>query len=397
MHGAICSDANAPPHHHRRLVSRRDHGGVAENLCRLVARSRLAAARHHDLSIPTTFATLWQRERLAEESIAKQLSYWKNKLSGYRRLEVPADLPRPAQRTTNGAIVSALLPRKLTDALKEFSNEQGGTIFITTLAACMALLRRYTCENDIAIGSPFAGRGSPETDRLIGLFINQIVFRVDASGDPLFPELVLRVREAAWEAFANQEVPFENVLKEVCPTEDPYRNPFYAINFICQREYARASTFVFEFAESSMSTMPSKSQGAVYDLNFFAGRTRIAWTYIPRIQHGPLSRKHRATDSPPFSGIACRYPGESQQTFVLEFTLSGDAVLPRESSLDFDAIVHRRRSNAVFTWCRSCAGICRSRKICAPRRSLPQKRFWSLEGIESRVTPRFHMACVRGR
>ena len=161
-----------------------------------------------------------------------------------------------------------LLPRELSEKLKEFSNLQGGTLFITTLAASIALLHAETGKTDIVVGSPLAGRNRSDLESLIGVFINHVVFRVNTGGDPTFADLATSVRDTVWDAFANQDVPFEEVAKEVAGKNGPAADAFYVINYICQRDYARASTFVFEFAGLRMSTMPSKSQGALYDLNF---------------------------------------------------------------------------------------------------------------------------------
>ena len=210
-----------------------------------------------ELAIQYPDYVVWQRESLASAEIEQQLGYWKKKLGGYRRLEVLPDFAHAAGRTTNSAIVSMLLPRELTEALKEFSNKQGGTLFITSLAVCLALLRRYSGETDIAVGSPLAGRNRTDLESLVGLFVNHVVFRSDVAGDPTFPEFEAKVRDTVWEAFANQDVPFENVVKMVRCDQESQEEPFYLVNFICQREYARASTFVFEFAGIRMSTMPT--------------------------------------------------------------------------------------------------------------------------------------------
>jgi non-ribosomal peptide synthetase component F/thioesterase domain-containing protein len=220
---------------------------------------------------------VWKQDQSAGAENLKQLAYWKDKLRGYRRLEVRPDFPRPAKPTTRGAIASKLLPRELTDALKEFSNQHGGSMFITSLSACLALLSHYTGENDVAVGSPLAGRNRPDVENLVGLFMNHVVLRASTESDPSFVDFMVRVREAVWDAFANQDVPFEHVVKALPTAGQTTPDPFFLVNFICQREYARASEFVFEFAGIKMSTMPSKSQGALYDLNFFLVEREAGW------------------------------------------------------------------------------------------------------------------------
>jgi non-ribosomal peptide synthetase component F/thioesterase domain-containing protein len=230
-----------------------------------------------ELTIQYADYVVWKQGQLSGPEIGGQLDYWKRKLSGYRSLEVRPDFPRPAERTTSGAIVSTLLPRGLTDALKEFSTEQGGTMFITSLSACLALLSQCTGEKDVAVGSPLAGRNRTDVEGLVGLFVNHVVLRASAEGDPAFVDFAKRVRETVWDAFANQDVPFENVIEALRPAAETFEEPFFRVNFICQREYARASEFVFEFAGIKMSTMPSKSQGALYDLNFFLVEREAGW------------------------------------------------------------------------------------------------------------------------
>src|SRR5258707_6767574 len=245
---------------------------------------KIYAARALDQQSPLTALTLqfpdylvWQKECAPRPEIAQQASYWKQKLRRYHRLELKPDLPTADRASCDASIMSHWLPRDLTDRLRDFSTAQGGTFFTTTLAACLTLLRRYTGMDDVAVGSPLAGRSRADLEGLVGQFVNHIVLRADASGDPMFPEFENRVRDAVWEAFSNQEVPFENVVKALQPGKNLYREPFFLVNFICQREYGRAATFNFDFAGIRMSTMPSKTQGALYDLNFFLVEREAGW------------------------------------------------------------------------------------------------------------------------
>ncbi|HKF24670.1 MAG TPA: condensation domain-containing protein, partial [Candidatus Acidoferrum sp.] len=236
-----------------------------------------AASPMAPLSLQFADYVIWQQQCLARPEAAEQLSYWKRKLRRCRRLEVRPDFAEANRAVADAAIVSQLLPKELTDKLRDFSNAQGGTFFITTLAACLTLLHRYTGEEDLAVGSPLAGRSRAELEALVGQFVNHVVFRTDASSDPAFSEFVGRVRETVWEAFSNQDVPFEHVLKALRPGHDPYKEPFFVVNFICQREYGRAAAFHFDFNGVRMSTLPSKTQGALYDLNFFLVEREAGW------------------------------------------------------------------------------------------------------------------------
>jgi non-ribosomal peptide synthetase component F/thioesterase domain-containing protein len=320
---------------------------------------------------------IWQQGLLDEPDSVKQGEYWKKKLSGYERLEVQTDFPRPDDPTTHSAIVSQMLPRELTDALKEFSNSYGGTMFITTLAACMTLLARYTGKRDIAVGSPLAGRNRTELESLVGLFVNHIVFRADASGNPAFPEFAARVRDAALEAFANQDVPFENVLESLSHGGKAAAQPFHLVNFICQREYARASTFVFEFAGIRMSTMPSKSQGALYDLNFFMVEREAGWRLSLEFNTDLYSDKTAQQMLGDFRGLLEEIASNPSRK-LSEFSMSERAKPAGVVSAD-DASSSQSATDEIY----------------AMPASVAQERFWLLANL-SPGNPAFHMpACVR--
>jgi non-ribosomal peptide synthetase component F/thioesterase domain-containing protein len=330
-----------------------------------------------ELAIQYPDYVIWQQDFLAEPESVKQGEYWKKKLSGYERLEVEPDFPRPPERTTHSAIVSQMLPRELTDALKKFSDHYGGTMFITTLAACMTLLARYTGKRDIAAGSPLAGRNRTELESLVGLFVNHIVFRADASGDPSFPEFAVRVKDAALEAFANQDVPFENVLKSLSSDHKSAPEPFHVVNFICQREYARASTFVFEFAGIRMSTMPSKSQGALYDLNFFMVEREAGWR---------LSLEYN-TDL---------YSGKTAQQMLGDFRglLEAIASNPNRRLSEF-SMAKRAKPVGIAPTDDANNSNSAAAEVYAMPASVAQERFWLLANL-SPGNPAFHMpACVR--
>lgn len=238
------------------------------------------ASGHKDLppDLPLQYSDYVERLRMQanEASAMEQLAHWTTALQGYRRLEIQGDLPTPTARTNECAILSRQLPRELTNALSAFSNDQGVTMFITTLAACKAVLHRYSRQTDIAIGSALAGRSSVDTEPLIGLFMNHVVFRTDLSGDPPFPKLLERVQDTAWQIFANQDVPFENVVSRLEATDAPCPIPFSVINFNCYRAYGGSSDFVLD-PGVRVSPMPSKSQGALYDLNLFMVERETGW------------------------------------------------------------------------------------------------------------------------
>jgi non-ribosomal peptide synthetase component F len=226
-----------------------------------------------ELPIQYTDFAVWQKEWLQDSSLNQQLSYWMRQLQQLTQLNIPTDRVRPANQTFNGAIVSTVLPRDLTDAVQHYSTRSGGTFFVTVLSGFKLLLHLYSKQTDISIGTQVAGRNRVELENLIGLFINTVILRTDLSGDPSFRELVDRVREMAFQSVANQDAPFEQVLAALAPKPDPSRNPLFQVNFICQRDFVKP----LQFSGLTLTAIPSKSQGALYDLNVFLVERPDGW------------------------------------------------------------------------------------------------------------------------
>ena len=151
------------------------------------------------------------------ETLQKQLSFWKEELKSVPpSLELPTDRPRPPVQTFRGATRTFRLSKHLSESLKELSQREGATLFMTLLAAFQTLLHRYTGQADILVGSPIAGRMRPEVQDLIGFFVNTLVLRADMRGTPRF----LRPADdksaiAALAAYANQDLPFERLVDEL--------------------------------------------------------------------------------------------------------------------------------------------------------------------------------------
>ena len=105
---------------------------------------------------------------------------------GSSMLLLPTDRPRPTLQSQNGATCEFVIGASLTQKLKRLADGQGATLFMVLVAAFQTLLYRYSGQDDIAVGTPTAGRSSGETEKLIGFFINTLVLRGDLSGGPQF-------------------------------------------------------------------------------------------------------------------------------------------------------------------------------------------------------------------
>jgi len=174
---------------------------------------------------------VWQRQALQGGAAARQIAYWSERLKDAPTLELPADRGRPAVQTTNGGKRERIIDRPSVEGMRALSRAEGATAYMTFLAAFFALLHRYTSQTDIVVGSITSGRSRPEVEPLIGLFINTLAIRADVDGDPTFVDFLRRIVAVTTGAYANQDVPFEQVIDAVQPMRDRSRSPIFQVAF----------------------------------------------------------------------------------------------------------------------------------------------------------------------
>jgi amino acid adenylation domain-containing protein len=216
-----------------------------------------------ELGIQYADYAVWQREWLRGEELERQVGYWVEQMEGASgRLDLPTDHPRPAVQTFNGAAQTTLLPASLRDSLKDLSQRESCTLFMTLLAAFDVFLFHYTRQRDILVGSPIANRKWTETESLIGFFANMLVLRSRLSGEMTYRELLAQVRQVAFESYANQDLPFEQLVEELKPERDLSRSPMFQVVLSLQN----APLEIIKLPDLTLSRFDLESGTAKYDV-----------------------------------------------------------------------------------------------------------------------------------
>ncbi|HEU0299474.1 MAG TPA: amino acid adenylation domain-containing protein, partial [Longimicrobium sp.] len=184
--------------------------------------------------LPVQYAdyALWQRALPGGEAVRRERAFWRQRLEGAPALlELPYDRPRPAEADERGAAHEFVIAPEVARAARELARREGATLYMVLLAAWNAVLHRWSGQEDIVVGSPVAGRALPEVEGLVGLFVNSLAMRTDLSGDPAFRTLLARVRESTLQAYAHQEVPFEELVQEMGVARSLSHAPVFQVMF----------------------------------------------------------------------------------------------------------------------------------------------------------------------
>lgn len=340
-----------------------------------------------DLPVQYGDYSVWQREQAGGEAIAQELTYWKRQLADLPLLDFPTDKPRQATPSFDATITSVLLPAELTDSFRELANREGVTFFNAMLSVLSALLYQYTGQADFGVATQVGGRASTEIESLVGLFINTVVLRPDLSGDPTFRQLMGRIQETGAQSIAHSNVRFEQIFRELRPRDYPSHHNFFRINFICQRDPVKPQ----EFEGVKLTVIPSKSQGALYDLHvFLVGRNegwRLACEYNTDL-YDASTITHLLADYRQLLENVVANPGLA----ISDYPLPDSANQRRQMRVSTS---HRAAAQTARVEAgRESESESKSESWAMPA-SVAQQRFWSLEQF-SPGNPALHIrACVR--
>ncbi|MEN8656109.1 amino acid adenylation domain-containing protein [Streptomyces sp. 21So2-11] len=221
--------------------------------------------------LPVQYAdfAVWQREWLQGEVLERQLGYWRDQLAGLEPLELPTDFPRPVERTGNGSSFEFDVPDALVTQLRALANSTGTSLYMVLLAAFDVLLARYGRRDDVAVGTPIAGRNRAEIEGLIGFFVNTLIIRNDLANNPTFEDLLARVKDTTLAAYDHQDLPFERLVEELAPERDLSRTPLFQVMFILQN----AGEETWEFTALDIDSYPNEFRVSQFDLTLSVHET----------------------------------------------------------------------------------------------------------------------------
>ncbi|MEV4130486.1 amino acid adenylation domain-containing protein [Nocardia sp. NPDC049707] len=199
------------------------------------ARSAGAAPQWAPLPVQYADFSIWQREVLGAEDdpdslISAQVRYWREALAVLPdESTLPADRLRPPVPSYRGGSVAVSIGEQVHHGLRAIAREQNATLFMVVHTALAVFLARMSGAEDVAVGTPVAGRGGAELDNMIGMFVNTLVLRTQVPGRASFADLLARTRETDLQAFAHADIPFERLVEVLNPERSTARHPLFQV------------------------------------------------------------------------------------------------------------------------------------------------------------------------
>ncbi|MBY4004496.1 amino acid adenylation domain-containing protein, partial [Rhodococcus fascians] len=211
---------------------------------------------------------MWQRSVLGDESdpssvAAQQLEFWKSTLADLPELlPLPLDHPRPARQSMRGNSVRFEIEPDVHAGLVDLARANDATVFMAMHAAWSILMARLSGTEDIAVGTPIAGRGDAALDDLVGMFVGTLVLRTEVAPDLSFTELLRRTRTADLAAFDNTDVPFERLVDVLDPARSTDHSPLFQVLL----EFQNNTSAALELPELTVEAVDIDAHVAKFDL-----------------------------------------------------------------------------------------------------------------------------------
>lgn len=215
-----------------------------------------------DLPLQYGDVCLWQQEMYASGAIDADAAYWQDQLADLPYFELPADHPRPPERSAAIATIRHPLPKGFGDRLEGLARDRQVSPFVLGAAVVAACLHRQTGAQDLAFGIQTAGRNEVELEPLIGAFINTLVLRFQTDDSASFGTLLAQAKTRVADAIAHQALPFTDLVDRLNLPRDASRTPLVSVNFNLSKVFMQGR----RHGDFEIASVPSHTPGATYDL-----------------------------------------------------------------------------------------------------------------------------------
>ncbi|MBX9602041.1 MAG: amino acid adenylation domain-containing protein [Bryobacteraceae bacterium] len=235
---------------------------LLEELSQLYA--RFSRATDSEMEDAPSYAAYARQEvaRRSSPRFAEIEGYWLSQYAAVpAALELPADHPRPPNRTYRGSTERRTIGEAVYRSVKKLGASQGATLFATLLAGFEALLFRLAGQQEFPVGIPAAGQSVEGAAGLIGHCVNFLPLRARTAGNMSFREHLADTRRRLLEAQENQPYTYGELIPKLPLTRIPGRMPLVEVEFNVERvDYHQ------EFAGLRSAFEPSPKRYVNFDI-----------------------------------------------------------------------------------------------------------------------------------
>lgn len=177
----------------------------------------------------------WQNSKKRKTIIEEAENYWLKRLEGeLPLLRISTDFIRPDIQRFEGDVVKFAFGLEETKELKAITLSEGTTLYMLMLAIFNILLSKICNQYDILIGTPIAARSHPDTEDIVGMFVNTLALRNYPMPNKTFIDFLREVKKNTLFDFQHQDYLFEDLVRNLSIKRDTSRNTLFDVMFKLQ-------------------------------------------------------------------------------------------------------------------------------------------------------------------
>ncbi|WP_167335967.1 non-ribosomal peptide synthetase [Pseudomonas parafulva] len=238
----------------------------------------------------------WERSSATQARHREGLAFWRRRLSGMpAQVPLPFDFPRAEHSDSRGAAVDFQLPAATVARLNALAQATGTSLFMVLLTCYGAVLHHESHGRDLVIGTDLANREHPDTESLIGFFVNLLALRLALQPERSFREHLLQVRETCLEAFAWQDTPFDQVVECLQLPRIANQHPLLQTLFVLDNTPRQTR----RLGELEVEPLLHEQRHSKFDMALFARAEgdvlALRWVYRPSLFRAATIERLRDT------------------------------------------------------------------------------------------------------
>jgi amino acid adenylation domain-containing protein len=221
----------------------------------------------------------WRNSSIEQKRIATQEEFWAKEFEGdIPVLNLTTDFERPKKQSLAGANLGFNINGKNVAALREITQDQGGTMFMLMLSLFNILMSKVCIQEDIVVGTPIEGRTHDDLKQIIGMFVNTLALRNFPKGGINFTDFFREVKVRTLEAFNNQDYQYDDLITKVTGKRETGQLPLCTVGFIFQENLQEATSGA---ANTGIRSLDFENTASKTDLTFnvFVGKESISCSF----------------------------------------------------------------------------------------------------------------------
>ena len=213
----------------------------------------------------------WQNTTEVRNLIEKQERFWIKQFEGeIPQVNLPTDFPRPPVQSFAGKTVSFDLDVDVTAALNALALRESATLYMLLLAIFNVWISKLSAQEEIVVGLTTAGRGHPDLEQIVGVFLNTLALRETLDMEKTFQEYFQSLSAKVIDVFENQDYQFEDLVSKIVKKRDPGRNALFDVTFgLWTQKGAPAGLLEIEIPGLKISPFVAENKVSKFDIFLF--------------------------------------------------------------------------------------------------------------------------------